>query len=232
MEFLLQLVGADALARREGSQGERERNVAHAQDQTQVDRRGELGVPLEPLPLLQLDEDQGRDDHDGAAVEHPADSRLGDGNGGGLLALAERGNVVLGLALGGQLGLVGLGEHGEHVYAGAHLLAAHEEHVEGTSRRDGSEGHQASEDRACGGRDALQPGHQRVETDGHRARGANRHEVGLGNLAPRQRGRLIGIRVIDGDVERLVGYLPCDRSGCLHEERELSAQTVQTKVCN
>ena len=203
MELGLQRVRRNLLPLRERRQRQRQHRVARHQDQTQVHGRRQLGPLLEPVGALQPHQHQRRDHHDGRAVEHARQCRLADGQGGGLLAAAERRGLFVAVA------------DGVHVNAGAHLLAAHQKHVEGAGAGDGGKWHEAAEHKTSRRREPSQTGHEAVEADGHGARRADGQEVGLGQLAVGQGRGLVGVGVVDGDVERLVSNLPQNGAGGL-----------------
>nr|POE86431.1 hypothetical protein CFP56_46615 [Quercus suber] len=208
-ELLLEAAGADGLALREDGEGEREGEEAGGEDEAEVDGQDEAGRVAQPVHALQAHEQQRRQHHDGRRVEHARHGRLADGERRGLLRLAERGErLVRGLALlARRRRLVR-----EDVDARADLLAAHEEDVERAGAGDGGEGHQAAEGRARGGAEAPEAGDEGVEAHGDAARRADGEEVGLRDLAGRQRGAFVRVRVVDRHVQRLVGHLPADRA--------------------
>lgn len=211
-ELGLQAVRADRLTLWERAQRQRQRKQRRRQDQTQIDREDQAGTGLEPVHLLQPDQDQGRQDHDGRGVQHAADGRLADGQGGRLPALAQ---TLDGLAGDLALPLLLLRQDRVDVDALADLLAAHEEDVEGAGARDGGEGDQAAEDESGVGGDVLETRDEGVEAQGDGARGGHGHAVGFGHGGEGERGGLVGVGAVDGDVEGLVGDLPEEGAGCL-----------------
>lgn len=101
----------------------------------------------------------------------------------------------------------------------ADLLAAHEEDVQHTGAGDGGEGHETAQNRSGGGADA-QARDEGFQTQRDTARGSYGEAVGFNDLAGGERGGLVGVGEVDGDVERLVGDLPACRSGCSKAGRE------------
>lgn len=123
MKLLFQRIRPHLLPLWEGSERKRQNRVARNQNQTQIDRGRVPRVLLQPLPLLQPDQQQRRDDHDGRAVQHPTDGGLPDRDGGGLLALAQGFQIP-------RAFFRRCRRNGEHVDARADLLASHQKDVE------------------------------------------------------------------------------------------------------
>lgn len=215
VELGLELVDADALLLGEDGEGKRQDGVARHQNETEVDGHSHAGALLQPLGLLQTNEDKGRDDHDGRGVEDAAGGRLADGYGGSLLAAAE--GLDLGAVAALRLLLLALlvRDHGEDVNALADLLAAHEKDVEGTSGGHGGEGNETGQGGAGRWREGAEAGDELVEADGDTAGDGDGHGVGLAELAPGQGGGFVRVCRVDCDVEGLVDNLPCDCSCCL-----------------
>ena len=88
-ELLLQPPHLDALSLRKGAQGQGQRKHARCENQAQIDREHEPGPLPQPGLLLQLQEDEGRDHHDGGGVEDARDGGLGDGVKGGGAGFAQ-----------------------------------------------------------------------------------------------------------------------------------------------
>lgn len=161
---------------------------------------------------MQPHENQRRQDHDRGRIQHATDSSLAYSNGRSLLALAEW--LVFHLTRVHALLLL-VGQDGEHGDAVLDFLAAHQEDVQHTSEGDGSEGDEAAGDELGIGREALEARDCGVETVCDTARRADSEEVRLGNGRCGERGGFVRVGVVDGNVERLVGYLPAERSCCL-----------------
>lgn len=207
MELLLKAAGTDGLTLGEGSQGQRQGKERGGQDKTQVDGQDHARASPKPLGLLQADKNQRGKHHDGSSVQDTTDGCLTDSDGSGLLTLAQtlqRFSILHLLALGTIL----IGQDRVDIDTLADLLTTHEEDVQGTGTGDGSEGDKAGEDKAGVGGDALQARDQCVKTQGDGAGSGNSHAVGLGDLGVRQGGRLVGVGVVDCNVERLVTDLP------------------------
>lgn len=162
VKLLLERLGPDLLPLWKRRQREGQHNITGRQDQPQIDRRSVPRILLEPLGALQPHQNQGRDHHDGTAVEDPAQRRLRDGQGRCFLALSQAGDVALGFAFCGKTLFVGLGQDGVDVDACAHFFAAHQKDVERAGRGDGCKGHEAREDQARLGREAGEAGHEAV----------------------------------------------------------------------
>lgn len=95
------------------------------------------------------------------------------------------------------------------------LFAAHEKDVEYTSEGDGSERDETTGDELRVRRKALEAWDSSIETVCDTARCADGKEVRLDDCRCSKWGGFVGVGVVDGDIERLVGYLPAECSRCL-----------------
>lgn len=229
MELWLKAVGADLLLLREDGQCEGKRSERSDHDQAQVQTNGQslgdgragLGhdPPVPRLLVLDMIETHGGEDHDGAVVEDTAGRGFVDGKLGGYLTPTQGGHRVLRLALGGQLGLLVIGEDGSDVNASDDFAPAHKEDVESTGGCDSSKGYEALEDIARALRH-LEPGNSGVQAQSHGARGRDGNAVRLEQVHVRHGGRLVRVRVVDGHVHGLVSNLPADGTYCAQARRE------------
>lgn len=211
MKLGLQRARLDKLPLRERAERKRQRGQTRRKDQAEVDGQHEARVVAQPGHLLQAHERQRGDDHDRGAVEDARQRGLADGDGGGLPAAAQGGELGVGLAGGAVLRR----QDGVHVDALADLLAAHEEDVEGACAGDGGEGDEAAEDELRSRGDAREARDEGVEAEGDGAGGADGEDVGLGDFGGGEGRGLVGVGVVDGDVEGLVGDLPEQGAGRL-----------------
>lgn len=205
MKLPLQTLRPHPLPLRKRRQRQRQDRITRHQNQPQIHRRRPPRIPPKPPPL-QPHQHQRRQDHNRTAIQHPAHRRLAHRQRRRLAAPPQALDVAL---------LLGVRRHREHVDARAHLLAAHEQHVEEAGRGDGREGDQAAEDEFCGRRHAGEARDEGIEAHGDGAGRANGEGVGLGDFGPGEGGGFIGVGRVDGDVEGLVGDLPGDGSAGL-----------------
>jgi hypothetical protein len=209
MILLLQRARLHSLPLRKRSQRQRQRKDTRRQNQPQIHRQHHPRPLLQPLRTLQPHQDQRRQHHDRRGVQHAADGRLANREGGGLPRLPHGRDVVAGFLAGG---LLRVGLHGVDVDALPDLVAAHEEDVQGSRGGDGGEGHEAREDELGGGGDALEAWDDGVEAERDGAGGGDGGEVVLGEGGGGHGGGFVGVGVVDGDVERLVRDLPEERA--------------------
>lgn len=200
MKLPLQTLRPHPLPLRKRRQRQRQHRITRHQNQPQIHRRRPPRIPSQPPPL-QPHQHQRRQNHNRTAIQHPTHRRLPHRQRRRLATPSQALDVAL---------LLGVRGYREHVDARAHLLAAHEEHVEEAGRGDGRKGDQAAEDEFCRGGDARQARDEGVEADGDGARGADGEGVGLGDFGPGEGGGFVGVGRVDGDVEGLVGHLPGD----------------------
>lgn len=215
MELLLQTSSADRLALWEGRQSQRQRKEGGRQDQTQVDGEDHARTGAQPCCLLQADQDQRWEDHDGCSVQHTTDGRFADGEGRGLLGLAQTLDglgIVTGLL---ALDALCVRENGVDVDTAADLLATHQEDVQSAGAGDSREGDEPGKDETGVGGDTLETGDEGVQAEGDRAGSGDGHEVGFGYLRSGEWGGLVCVGIVDRNVEGLVADLPEEGAGGL-----------------
>ena len=216
-ELLLQRLHANRLPLRKRAKGQRQRENTRHENHAQVHRQHRARPRLQPLLLLQSDQEQRREHHDGRGVEDAGQRGLADRQGCGLLGFAHRFDF---LAILFALGFLVGGLDGEHVDSEPDLFAAHQEDVQRAGGCDCCEGHEATEDHARVWGEAFEARDYGVEAEGDGAGGTDGDKVvsyqGLGG----EGGGLVGVGGVDGYVEGLVGDLPEERACCAEIGRE------------
>lgn len=214
LELLLQASDTDCLARREGRECKRQGKERGTENQSKVNRHDHTRAGTQPVRLLQTNEDQRRQDHDGGSIQDTGDGCFADSDGSGLLALAE---TLDGLCILAELalGTVGVRQDGVDVDALADFFTTHEEDVQGRGTGDGGEGNKTGKDETGIGGDALETRDEGIQANCDGARGRDSHEVRLADLGQGKRGGFVGVGVVDSDIEGLIADLPEEGSGGL-----------------
>ena len=213
MKLLFQPPIPHSLPLRKHPQRQRQRKDTRPKDQPQIHRQHQPR-PIPQHPILQPHQDQRRNRHHRRRIQHPRQRRLPHRNPRRAPALPQT------LRLRRQPSLLALPplllrQHGEDVDTRAQLAATHEEDVECACAGDRCERHEPAECGAGQRREALEARHEAVEAEGDGAGGGDGEEVGADERRGGEWGGFVGVGVVDGDVDGLVGDLPEEDAGVL-----------------